>query len=184
MSKYTLSYSQFVNEAEEGTKSLRGYKAEALVARIKELTEVLSDSVRFGVPSDNLGKAITNRDANSAIQRIKELQRYYSGSGEEVRFYCWSIAYSGSMKATESLEEKIRAAGGFGSDLNMNLKKMVEYFSANREDSDNVATISIGMDAQSIRDAITKAKQKKAEPIIDETTPSAQAISPTNKEQI
>jgi hypothetical protein len=88
------------------------------------------------------------------------------------------------MKATESLEEKIRAAGGFGSDLNMNLKKMVEYFSANREDSDNVATISIGMDAQSIRDAITKAKQKKAEPIIDETTPSAQAISPTNKEQI
>lgn len=154
------SYLQYVNETEGASKSLRGYKAEALIERIEELMEVLSDRVRFGVPSDYLGKALTSRDANGAIQRIKELARYYAGSGEEVRFYCWSIAYTGSFEATESLKEKIEAAGGFGSDLNMNLKKIITYFSENKEDSDNVATISIGMDATSIRDSINKAKQK------------------------
>ncbi len=167
------SYFQYVNEAEESSKSLRGYKAETLIQRIEELMDVLSDRVRFGVPSDYLGKALTSRDANGAIQRIKELQRYYSGNGEQVRFYCWSIAYTGSFEATESLKDKIEKAGGFGSDLNMNLKKIAEYFSENKEDSDNVATISIGMDAKSIRDSINKAKQKKSEPKVEakEKTP-------------
>jgi hypothetical protein len=173
MAKYMRSYFQYVNEAEGEQKSLRGYKAETLIQRIEDLMEVLSDRVRFGVPSDYLGKALTSRDANGAIQRIKELQRYYSGNAEEVRFYCWSIAYTGSFEATESLKEKIAAAGGFGSDLNMNLKKVASYFSENKEDSDNVATISIGMDAQSIRDSINKAKQKKSTPKVEKegTTP-------------
>ena len=168
MAKYTKSYFEYVNESEGSGKSLRGYKAETIIQRIEELMDVVSDKLRFGVPSDYLGKALTSRDANGAIQRIKELQRYYAGSGEEVRFYCWSIAYAGSFTATESLKEKIEKAGGFGSDLNMNLKKIIAYFTENKEDSDNVATISIGMDAKSIREAINKAKQKKSEPKTEE----------------
>jgi hypothetical protein len=173
------SYFQYVNESEETSKSLRGYKSETIIERIEELMEVLSDRVRFGVPSDYLGKALTSRDANGAIQRIKELTRYYAGNGESVRFYCWSIAYTGSFEATESLREKIEAAGGFGSDLNMNLKKMIKYFSENKEDSDNVATISIGMDAKSIREAINKAKQKKSE----STTPVENKETEETKEE-
>lgn len=178
------SYFQYVNEAEGASKSLRGYKAETIIQRIEELMNVLSDRVRFGVPSDYLGKALTSRDANGAIQRIKELTRYYAGNGEEVRFYCWSIAYTGSFEATESLKEKIDAAGGFGSDLNMNLKKIISYFSENKEDSDNVATISIGMDAKSIREAINKAKQKKSESAIKAEETSSDSAGKTTEEEI
>lgn len=184
MAKYTKSYFEYVNESEESGKSLRGYKGEVIIQRIEELMEVLSDKVRFGVPSDYLGKALTSRDANGAIQRIKELQRYYAGNGEEVRFYCWSIAYTGSFTATESLKEKIDKAGGFGSNLNMNIKKMISYFSENKEDSDNVATISIGMDAKSIREAINKARQKKSEPEAEKKEPATEPSAEKPKTEI
>jgi hypothetical protein len=153
-SKYTLSYSQFVNESED-TTPLKGYPAEQMIERIETLMGVLSDQVRFGVPSDNLGRATTYRDANGAIQRIKDILHYYTSKNEKVRFYCWSLSYGGSWKAASTLREKIETAGGFGESANnVNLKKVIDYFTENPEDSDNLRSLSISIDSPSIRKAM------------------------------
>jgi hypothetical protein len=161
-------FSQYLREQAEQSEGLdrplKGYKADQLISRIEELMEILSDDVRFGVPSDTLGRTTTYRDANGAIQKIKDMLHYYDSKGEEVRFYCWSISYNGSWKATKNLKKKIEEAGGFGeSGLNMNLKKVVDYFTQNPEDSDNVRSISISMDAMSIRKATGKSTESEKE---------------------
>lgn len=154
-SKYTLNYLQYINESED-VSPLKGYTAEQIMGRIEELMEVLSDRVRFGVPSDNLGRATTYRDANGAIQRIKDILHYYNSKNEKVRYYCWSISYAGSWKATKTLRAKIESAGGFGEAANnINLKKVIDYFTENPEDSDNIQSISISIDSPSIRKAMT-----------------------------
>jgi hypothetical protein len=166
--KYTLSFQQYIKESEELENSapLKGYPAEQIITRIEELMEVLSDQIRFGVPSDNLGRATTYRDANGAIQRIKDIIHYYKSKNEEVRFYCWSLSYGGSWKATKNLREKIESAGGFGEEVNnVNLKKVIEYFEANPEDSDNLRSISISIDSESVRKAMeAPASEEKSEP--------------------
>jgi hypothetical protein len=166
--KYTLDYFQYIKEAEEAELNapLKGYPADQLITRIEELMEVLSDQVRFGVPSDNLGRATTYRDANGAIQRIKDILHYYDSKSEQVRFYCWSLSYNGSWKAATTLRKKIESAGGFGEEANnVNLKKVIEYFTANPEDSDNLRSISISIDSPSIRKAMAapSAEEKPAE---------------------
>ena len=87
---------QYLKEQEEITVStetpLKGYTSDQIIGRISELMEILSDDVRFGVPSDMLGRATTYRDANGAIQKIKDMQHYYASKNEDVRFYCWSIS--------------------------------------------------------------------------------------------
>jgi hypothetical protein len=70
-------FSQFVNEAEVMNFPLKGYPADVVITRIEELMETLSDGVKFGVPSDYLGRATTYKDANGAIQRIKDIKHYY-----------------------------------------------------------------------------------------------------------
>ena len=165
--KYTLGYLQYIKEAEEAeVKSpLKGYPADQLIIRIGELMEVLSDQVRFGVPSDNLGRATTYRDANGAIQRIKDILHYYDSKNEQVRFYCWSLSYGGTWKSAKNLRRKIEEAGGFGEEMNnVNLKKVVEYFESNPEDSDNLRSLSISIDSDSIRKAMSapKAEEKPA----------------------
>lgn len=164
MQRELRSFDQYLVEQAEAAipaRPLKGYTADQIISRISELMDVLSDDVRFGVPSDTLGRVTTYRDANGAIQKIQDMQHYYSSKGEDVRFYVWSISYSGSWKATKNLKSKIEAAGGFGEEkLNLNLKKIIEYFTENAEDSDNVRSISISMDAESIR----KATQKASEP--------------------
>ena len=159
-SKYTLNYLQYINESEDASP-LRGYPAGQIISRIEELMEAVSDKIRFGVPSDNLGRATTYRDANGAIQRIKDILHYYNSKNEKVRFYCWSVSYSGSWKATKNLKAKINSAGGFGesstedsTSLNINLKKLIDYFTENPEDSDNLQSISISIDSPSIRKAM------------------------------
>lgn len=150
---------QYLKEQDETSsrenRPLKGYTADQIIDRISELMEILSDNVRFGVPSDNLGRATTYRDANGAIQKIKDMQHYYGSRNEDVRFYCWSISYNGSWKATTNLKKKIEETGGFGEEkLNMNLKKVIDYFTENPEDSDNIRSISISMDSKSIREAM------------------------------
>jgi len=143
-----------INEQEEvKSKSapLKGYSAEVLVERIHALMEIMPDRVRFGVPSDKNGYSLTYRDANGAIQKINDLEHYYSSKGEQVKFYCWTISYAGSWDATKSLRRKIDKFGGFGNETNMNLKKVKEYFAKNSEDVDNVRSFSISIDAKSIR---------------------------------
>ena len=167
--KYTLGYLQYIKESEEAelNSPLKGYSADQLITRIEELMEVLSDQVRFGVPSDNLGRATTYRDANGAIQRIKDILHYYDSKKEQVRFYCWSLSYGGTWKATKNLRQKIEGAGGFGEDLNnVNLKKVIEYFETNPEDSDNLRSISISIDSPSIRKAMIQpsGEEKKVTP--------------------
>lgn len=130
---------------------LRGYDSESIVNRISELMEIMPDRVKFGVPADNKGASLSYRDANGAIQKIQDVAHYYSSKGEEVKFYCWNISYAGSWDATKSLREKIDKYGGFGMEANMNLKKVIGYFSKNSEDVDNVRSISISIDAKSIR---------------------------------
>lgn len=157
-------FAQYVKEQVEATLDttikLKGYTSAQIIDRITQLMDVLSDSVRFGVPSDNLGRSTTYRDANGAIQKIKDMQHYYDSKGEEVRFYCWSIEYAGSWKATQNLKAKIDSAGGFGEEkLNMNLKKVIDYFTTNAEDSDNVRSIAISMDSKSIREATGRTKE-------------------------
>ena len=95
MAKEIKPFLQYLKEEEERTgnieRPLKGYTADQIIDRIAELMEILADAVRFGVPSDTLGRATTYRDANGAIQKIKDMQHYYESKGEDVRFYCWSI---------------------------------------------------------------------------------------------
>ena len=166
-------FSQYLTEQAEIDagldRPLKGYKAGQIIARIEELMEILSDDVRFGVPSDTLGRAMSYKDANGAIQKIKDMQHYYESKNEEVRFYCWSISYNGSWKATKNLRKKIEETGGFGDEkMNISLKELISYFTENPEDSDNVRSISISMDAMSIRkntggDPATPKKEVKKE---------------------
>lgn len=187
MAKDIKLFTQYLKEEEEKSgnadRPLKGYTSDQIIGRIGDLMEILSDDIRFGVPSDTLGRATTYRDANGAIQKIKDMQHYYDSKNEDIRFYCWSISYNGSWKATKNLKQKIEAAGGFGEEkLNMNLKKIISYFTENAEDSDNVRSISISMDALSIR----KAMSKEAEPIEGEKAPAetpAPSAAPTPNEQ-
>lgn len=157
-------FSQFVNEAEVMTMPLKGYDAETIIARIGELMEALSDKVKFGVPSDYLGRATTYKDANAAIQRIKDIKHYYDSKAEDVRFYCWSISYQGSWKATTNLKSKIETEGGFGDqENNLNLKKVIGYFTENAEDSDNVESLAISIDSPTVRKSMQSAMPKSEE---------------------
>jgi hypothetical protein len=184
--KYTLGYLQYIKEAEEAEISspLKGYPAEQIITRIGDLMEVLSDQVRFGVPSDNLGRATTYRDANGAIQRIKDIVHYYTSKNEQVRFYCWSLSYNGTWKAAKTLRRKIEDAGGFGEEANnVNLKKVIEYFEANPEDSDNLRSISISIDSPSIRKAMaapSPAEKEEAKPQVE--APSSEPVKPNQSE--
>lgn len=185
MAREIKPFVQYLKEKEEIQsgldRPLKGYKADQLIQRIADLMEILSDDVRFGVPSDTLGRATTYRDANGAIQKIKDMQHYYDSKNEEVRFYCWSISYNGSWKATKNLKKKIEEAGGFGeSELNMNLKKVIEYFTQNAEDSDNVRSISISMDAMSIRKAMSKQPEGVEKPT-EEPTASTEETAPSTE---
>lgn len=188
MARDIKSFSQYLKENEniQTSAKLKGYKAEQIIQRISELMEILSDDIRFGVPSDTLGRATTYRDANGAIQKIKDMQHYYESKGEDVRFYCWSISYNGSWKATTNLKKKIEAAGGFGEEkMNMNLKKVVDYFTENAEDSDNVRSISISMDAESIRKSVKgtdKPAEADAEPAKEEQTQPIKNQEETSEE--
>lgn len=153
-------FEKLYEEEEVKTKSpLKGYAAEVIIKRIEEMMEIMPDRVKFGVPADNKGYSLSYRDANGAIQKIMDVAHYYSGKGEDVKFYCWNISYSGSWDATKSLREKIDEFGGFGRELNMNLKKVIKYFSENPEDVDNIRSISISIDSKSIR----KDKSKSSE---------------------
>jgi hypothetical protein len=173
-------FSQFVNEAEVMAIPLKGYPADIVIARIEELMETLSDGVKFGVPSDYLGRATTYKDANGAIQRIKDIKHYYDSKAEEVRFYCWSISYEGSWKATKNLRSKIDSAGGFGEQPNnLNLKKVVDYFLQNAEDSDNVASISLSIDSPTVRKSMQVTKPGEEQPAKE----NPQGQEPTQEQQ-
>lgn len=168
MARNIKPFSQYLKEQSEtqtdAKKPLKGYTADQIIERISQLMEILSENVRFGVPSDTLGRATTYRDVNGAIQKIKDLQHYYSSKSEDVRFYCWSISYHGSWDATVSLKKKIDETGGFGEEkLNMNLKKIIDYFTKNREDSDNIQSISISIDSPSVRKARQSADASSAD---------------------
>lgn len=160
------SFTQYLKEEEDLTSDapLKGYTAEQVIERIGEVMEVFSDSIKFGVPADMLGRATTYRDANGAIEKLKDIKHYYESSGEEVRFYCWSISYRGSWEATKNLKEKIQSAGGFGEESNMNLKKIISYFGENREDADNVRSISISLDSKEKRKALKNKETQYEEP--------------------
>ena len=162
-------FSQFVNEAEVMTIPLKGYLADQIIKRIEELMEALSDGVKFGVPSDYLGRATTKKDANAAIQRIKEIKHYYDSKAEDVRFYCWSISYQGSWKATKNLKAKIEKDGGFGKQPNnLNLMKVIDYFIKNAEDSDNVDEIVISIDSPTIRKSMQVTKPAESQPAVEQ----------------
>ena len=166
------SFTQYLKEEEDITSDapLKGYSAKEIIGigekigRIGELMLVFSDSLKFGVPADMLGRATTYRDANGAIERIKDIAHYYESKGKEVKFYCWSIAYKGSWDATTNLKEKIKEAGGFGNESNMNLKKIIDYFTKNGADTDNIKSISISLDSEEKRSALKNKETQYEEP--------------------
>lgn len=176
MGRKVKGFIQYLKEQDEQLdktgKPLKGYKAGQLIERIEELMRILPDSVRFGVPTDTLGRTTTYRDANGAIQKIKDHDHYYGSKDEDVRFYCWSISYKGSWEATQELKDKINDAGGFGEEkLNMNLKKLLHYFTKNKEDADSIQSITISMDSQSIRKELHRKEEEnspKAKPEVEE----------------
>lgn len=183
MAKKVMPFIQYLKEQDEKLdktdKPLKGYKTGQLIDRITKLMEILPDSVRFGVPSDTLGRSTTYRDASGAIQKIKDHDHYFASKDEDIRFYCWSISYNGSWDATQELKDKIEATGGFGEEkLNMNLQKVINYFAKNKEDSDNIRTITISMDSNSIRAEV--ARQSAEEGPSDE--PSHDSSEETTEE--
>lgn len=174
-----LNFSQYLNESDGTASKLRGYPTNDIINRIngkidpttkevieKGLVHVFPDKLRFGIPPDNLGKAITYMDANGVTQKILNLTKYYSEKGEDIRFYCWSIEFDGSTEATEALRKKIaeyNGGKGFGDALNIRLDKVIEYFAENEEDSDNIASFSIGFEAPSTKREKQKLKSSQEE---------------------
>ena len=177
--KIIKSFSRYLAEGEEvkePTGPLKGYTAEQIIGRIGEMMEIMSDGLRFGVPSDTYGHSTTYRDANGAIEKIKDMQHYYETKGEQVRFYCWNINYGGSWEASQSLKQKVESAGGFGkSSSNINLKKVIDYFSQNPEDVDNVRSIAISMDSEAIRKFALRNANKKEDLQAAQENPSSEA---------
>jgi len=150
-------------EVKETGGPLKGYKAKQLVDRITQLMEIMPDDVKFGVPADNYGNATTYRDANGAIEKIMDLEHYYGGKGESVHFYCWNINYGGSWEASKNLRKKISEFGGLGKEQNLNLKKIIEYFTQNPEDVDNVRSFSISLDSKASRRFAARMKNQGEE---------------------
>jgi hypothetical protein len=161
------TFGQYLREQQElesgDSMPLKGYSSETIIERIDELMNIFSDSIRFGVPSDMLGRGVIYRDANGAIEKIKDIQHHYESSGEEVKFYCWSISYKGSWEATQALKDKIDNLDIGEKRLNVNLKKLIEYFSENKEDTDKIRSISISIDSKQARAAKAKAKEEGEE---------------------
>lgn len=167
MKKLVKGFREFNRLYEEETLDkieLRGYSAEKIISRISDLMKVLPDRVKFGVPADIKGYTITYRDANGAIEKINDINHQYSSRGEKVTFYCWNVGYAGSWDATQSLKQKIEEYGGFGSSTNMNLKKILDYFTKNQEDVDNVRSIAISIDSNSIRKMSAPSDEEDAYP--------------------
>lgn len=167
--KYTLSYLEFVNESEDGKSpegyELKGYSANEIIERLRELVKVLPDKVRFGIPPDNLGRNITYMDLNGIVQRILNIEKHYSMKNENVSFYCWSVAFAGTPSSSEALRAKIENNKEFGKyKTNLNLKMMIDYFTNNREDSDNLGSISIGIDSPTIRKEMESSSEEKPVP--------------------
>lgn len=177
MGRRVIGFTEYLKEQDEHSdkkgKPLKGYKSGQIIERIEELMQVLPDSVRFGVPTDTLGRTTTYRDANGAIQKIKDHDHYYGSKDEDVRFYVWSISYKGSWEATKELKDKISETGGFGEEsLNMNLKKLLKYFLKNKEDADSIQSITISMDSKSIRTELHRKEEengpkKEAKPEVE-----------------
>jgi hypothetical protein len=170
---FIKSFSRYLVEGDQDqmpTGQLKGYTSEQIIGRIGEMMEIMSDGLRFGVPSDTYGHATTYRDANGAIEKIRDMQHYYETKGEQVRFYCWNINYGGSWEASQSLKQKVEEFGGFGKNPNnINLKKLIEYFTQNPEDVDNVRSISISMDSEAIRKFAIRNSKKDEVPAQAET---------------
>lgn len=149
-------FNKFVSINENADAKLKGYTSDDVIERIGSLMEIMPDRVKFGIPADSKGYSTSYRDANGAIEKIKDINHYYESKGENVKFYCWNISYSGSWDATKALRSKIDEFGGFGRESNINLKKVISYFSENSEDVDNIRSISISIDAMSIRKKLDK----------------------------
>lgn len=167
MKKLVKGFREFnrINEDDTAEKvELRGYSAKKIITRISDLMKVLPDRVKFGVPADIKGYTITYRDANGAIEKINDINHQYSSRGKKVTFYCWNVGYAGSWDATQSLKQKIEEYGGFGSSTNMNIKKILDYFTKNQEDVDNVRSIAISIDSESIRKMAAPSDEEDAYP--------------------
>lgn len=183
---FIKSFSRYLVEGDqeqEMTGALKGYTAEQIIGRITEMMEIMSDGLRFGVPSDTYGHATTYRDANGAIEKIKDMQHYYETKGEQVRFYCWNINYGGSWEASQSLKQKVEEFGGFGKNPNnINLKKLIEYFTNNPEDVDNVRSLAISMDSEAIRKFAIRNAKKDEQPEQTAQPAAPQQQQPTSTE--
>lgn len=175
-------FNKFVSINENIDAKLKGYTSDDVIKRIENLMEIMPDRVKFGIPADSKGYSTSYRDANGAIEKIKDINHYYQSKGENVKFYCWNISYSGSWDATKALRSKIDEFGGFGRESNINLKKVISYFSENSEDVDNIRSISISIDAMSIRKKLDKTEVIDAndkESDSEESTPITPAQSNT-----
>lgn len=177
-------FNKFISINENNGGSLKGYSADIVIERIGELMEIMPDRVKFGIPADSKGYSTSYRDANGAIEKIKDINHYYQSKGEDVKFYCWNISYSGSWDATKALRSKIDEAGGFGRESNMNLKKVITYFTENSEDVDNIRSISISIDAMSLRKKLDKTEVVDAtdKNVSDESIPMAAPSNTVNTE--
>lgn len=177
-------FNEFISINENKGVSLKGYDAEIVIQRIGELMEIMPDRVKFGIPADSKGYSTSYRDANGAIEKIKDINHYYQSKGEEVKFYCWNISYSGSWDATKALRSKIDEAGGFGRESNMNLNKVIKYFTKNSEDVDNIRSISISIDAMSLRKKLDKTEVVDAtdKQVSDDSAPMAAPSSDVSQE--
>lgn len=177
-------FNEFISINENSEAKLKGYSSDDVIERIGNLMEIMPDRVKFGIPADSKGYSTSYRDANGAIEKIKDINHYYQSKGETVKFYCWNISYSGSWDATQALRSKIDEFGGFGRESNINLKKVISYFSENSEDVDNIRSISISIDAMSIRKKLDKtevidANDKESD---SDASPMLSPPEKTNKE--
>lgn len=155
MKNYVTDYSKFIFEKKESS-NLKGIAPENMIKKIESIMEVLPDSTEFGVPSDNLGQSTSYKNANSAIQRIKDITHYYEKRKQEVKFYCWSVTFKGDFKAVQELEDMmIEADALYHEDQKkygkIDLLKVKEYVESNPEDSDEFKSFSISLDSNASR---------------------------------
>ena len=66
-------FNKFISINENSESKLKGYSSDQVIERIENLMEIMPDRVKFGIPADSKGYSTSYRDANGAIEKIKDV---------------------------------------------------------------------------------------------------------------
>jgi len=173
MKNYITKYTDFLFEKKD-EPGLKGIPSNNMIKKIESIMEVLPNDIEFGVPSDNLGQSTSYKNASDAIQRIKDITHYYQKRKQEVKFYCWSVTFTGPWNATQELEDQMVEEDGLYHENKqkygkIDLIKVKEYIEANPEEAGEFKSFSISLDSTASRNYGIKLSELKDDDKEEET---------------